>query len=533
MHPELGLTTASFFESLPDESLRRFLDPGVLGVLDALFGGQIAGQDLNRVASSLVDLHALLGNTTGRALVLELVPEQKRAELQARVERSICPRLAQAWSDPEIRLLRDFFGLIEERLTPSLPPTIDSITPAYGLFDHQRRAVQELLPLLTEGERRAVLHLPTGVGKTRTAMHVVANFLSTSDPSVVVWLASGKELLEQAALAFKEAWAHLGTRPVQIGLIHGEHVIDFDQFSDGFLAVGLAKAWSLLSTGHPNWTMVVARNARLVVFDEAHQSIARTYSSITDELTTDYRCALLGLTATPGRTWDDIDEDGRLAEFYNRNKVTIRVPGDNPIKYLIDNGYLAQPVFRTLLAKSGLAINDRDLARIASSLDIPDEVLANLCMTDQYVAAVLDAVEDLLSTGHTRVLVFAASVDLARVLTAVLTARSINAYAVTGLTADRVRTFAIRVFKSDQAQPIVLVNFGVLTTGFDAPKATAAVIARPTKSLVLYSQMIGRAIRGPLAGGTESCEVVTVVDKSLPGFGDVAEAFNNWEDVWA
>ena len=52
------------------------------------------------------------------------------------------------------------------------------------------------------------------------------------------------------------------------------------------------------------------------------------------------------------------------------------------------------------------------------------------------------------------------------------------------------------------------------------------------KSLVLYSQMVGRAIRGPKAGGNEFAEIITVIDQELPGFGDVAEAFKNWEDVW-
>jgi superfamily II DNA or RNA helicase len=72
-----------------------------------------------------------------------------------------------------------------------------------------------------------------------------------------------------------------------------------------------------------------------------------------------------------------------------------------------------------------------------------------------------------------------------------------------------------------------------LTAGFDAPRTSAALIARPTKSLVLYSQMVGRAIRGPRAGGNKEAEIVTVVDRGLPGFGSVAEAFNNWEDVWS
>jgi hypothetical protein len=44
--------------------------------------------------------------------------------------------------------------------------------------------------------------------------------------------------------------------------------------------------------------------------------------------------------------------------------------------------------------------------------------------------------------------------------------------------------------------------------------------------------MIGRAIRGPKSGGNEVSEIVTVIDDGLPGFGDLSEAFLNWEDVW-
>ena len=527
-----GLTVANLFESIPDRDLRRFLDPGVLSVLDALFGGCIAGDDLQRVARTLVDLDVMLGETRGRKLVLSSVPEQKRAELESRVGRSLDVTDAGDWTEGEIWRMRDFFGLVEERIVQPPPPPTDTVAPAYGLFDHQRAAVRKLVPLLTQDERRAVLHLPTGVGKTRTAMHVVADSLRTHDPSVVVWLASGKELLEQAVFAFREAWLHLGTRPVQLGSMWGDRMPDLDNFSDGFLAVGLAKAWALLSRANPDWAARLASRVRLVVFDEAHQSIAKTYRRLTDELTLDFRCALLGLTATPGRTWADIDKDGELAEFFSGNKITLDVPGENPIEYLIDNGFLAHPNFRTLFAEPGLSINDDELAHIASSLDIPEKIVAALSMSEQYLTAVLGAIKELLDAGHKRVLVFAATVDHARVLTAILVARNIRSDVVTGSTPWRVRERAIRTFKSDDDMTMILVNFGVLTTGFDAPKASAVVIARPTKSLVLYSQMVGRAIRGPKAGGTATCDILTVVDPNLPGFGDVAEAFLNWEDVW-
>ena len=527
-----GLSVSWFFDSLPDRELRRFLDPGVLSVLDALFGGRIDGEDLRRVARTLVDFDVLLGEPDGRTLVLSLVPDQKRTELEARVGRTITASRASEWSESEVRLLRDFFGLVEERILPPAMPPTETITPTYGLFEHQRNAVCRLAPLLAEDERRAVLHLPTGVGKTRTAMHVVADALRAHEPSVVVWLASGRELLEQAVVAFKEAWMHLGTRPLQIGTMWGDRMPDLDRFSDGFLAVGLAKGWAVISRTDPDWAVRLSRRVRLVVFDEAHQSIARTYRRVTEELTLDFRCALLGLTATPGRTWADIDEDGELAEFFAGNKVTLEVPGKNPIEYLVENGYLSRPSFRTLLSRPGLVFSEKELARIAGGLDIPEEIVAALSMSEQYVAAVLDVIDELLGVGHRRVLVFAATVEHAQILAAVLVARDVRSNVVTGLTPGRAREHAIRTFRSDDEVPMILVNFGVLTTGFDAPKASAVVIARPTRSLVLFSQMVGRAIRGPKAGGTEACEVVTVVDPSLPGFGDVADAFLNWEDVW-
>ena len=246
MRGGLGLTADGFFDSLTDREIRRFLDPGVLAVLDAIFGGRIDRKSLQRVARTLIDLDVLLGEAAGRRLVLNFIPEQKRAELEARVGRNIDADGAGEWTESEVRRLRDFFGLVEERIIPPAVPPTDTVTPAYSLFDHQRNAVRRLAPLLAQDERRAVLHLPTGVGKTRTAMHVAAESLRAHEPSVVVWLASGRELLEQAVVAFKEAWMHLGTRPLQIGTMWGDRMPNLDRFFDGFLAVGLAKGWAVI-----------------------------------------------------------------------------------------------------------------------------------------------------------------------------------------------------------------------------------------------------------------------------------------------
>ena len=137
-----------------------------------------------------------------------------------------------------------------------------------------------------------------------------------------------------------------------------------------------------------------------------------------------------------------------------------------------------------------------------------------------------------LAKAHRRIIVFSSSVNHAHLISNVLRARGHDSKAITTQTSTIERSQSIEHFKSETPGTIILCNYGVLTTGFDAPQTSCAVIARPTKSLVLYSQMVGRAIRGLKAGGNQTAEIVTVVDQQLPGFGGVADAFKNWDDIW-
>ena len=77
----------------------------------------------------------------------------------------------------------------------------------------------------------------------------------------------------------------------------------------------------------------------------------------------------------------------------------------------------------------------------------------------------------------------------------------------------------------------VIVNFGILSTGFDAPSTRAIVITRPTASVVLYSQMLGRGMRGPLVGGNKECTVVDIVD-NIEGFGSEEGIYEYFAGYW-
>lgn len=78
----------------------------------------------------------------------------------------------------------------------------------------------------------------------------------------------------------------------------------------------------------------------------------------------------------------------------------------------------------------------------------------------------------------------------------------------------------------------ILCNVSLLTTGFDAPETSVVLVGCHVNSLVLYSQMVGRALRGPNAGGSRDAEIVRIVDNGLPEFMDVSKAFSNWDSNW-
>ena len=280
--------------------------------------------------------------------------------------------------------------------------------------------------------------------------------------------------------------------------------------------------------------MELAGRTSLVIIDEAHSAIAETYKLILDALVRMPRPnpGLLGLTATPGRTWADIEIDEELSEFFARRKVTLQIENyRNPVDYLVDKQYLAQVHYAPLYHGGSTKLSDADIRKVQENFDIPDSILRRLAEDELRNLAIITELEEL-AKRHKRILVFAATVKHANVLAAVLQMKGYHAASVTAKTPGTIRSRMIEKFKQDTSEVIILCNFGVLTTGFDAPLTSAALIARPTKSLVLYSQMVGRATRGPRAGGNLSAEIVTVVDYNMPGFGNVAEAFTNWEDIW-
>ena len=522
-----------------ENTLRLLIRPEALDLLKALDPALLDLDSIRTFVYESRTSRSYLTDPEARRILLRLLPREKARELcraldipnvddpHAALEQIELPR-GGASED----IVLTFFGAKGGVATLQLAPSIEFVSSEYPLFPHQRKAAREVLAKLNTPPRRLVLHMPTGGGKTRTTMHVIATHLREHEPTVVIWLAYSRELLEQAASEFTKAWSLLGNRDLAIYRFWGPSTANPQDLRDGLLVAGLDKLYAWWQRDI-NALPTLADRTTLTVMDEAHQSIAKTYSEMLDLLASKRADSqLLGLTATPGRTWADIEEDARLADFFGANKVELDTDGyRSPVTYLIEKGYLARPTFRTLNATAGLKLSDGDVRKLARELDISNEMLDLLASSTARNLKIVSELEALM-TRHRRVLFFATNVGQAELIAAVLRARGHDAGVVTSGTPQHERQGTLQRYVANGPAPMTLCNYGVLTTGFDAPRTSAVLISRPTRSLVLFSQMVGRAIRGPLAGGNDEAEIVTVIDPELPGFGDVAEAFENWEDVW-
>ncbi|MGO4712244.1 DEAD/DEAH box helicase [Bradyrhizobium sp. 2TAF24] len=527
-----GISIRELLERAPETALRDFVGEATLGVVAIMSPELLTKDNLVALALHLAEPWQMLRDPVSRDRLIAMLPLAKATELAEKLGlraagNRVFDRLSAIVRQKGVGdHLLEFFGVVVPERAPGGEESAErTVDPAYPLFAHQLSVADRARDALLEHPHKALVHMPTGAGKTRTAMHLVCEWHNRAGDRLVVWLAQSSELLEQAASEFERAWSSRGRSAATVYRYWGDYEPDLSHARSGFLVAGFAKLYALYRRD-PNMILRLGDRATLTVVDEAHQAIAPTYRALISFISEKRPAnALLGLTATPGRTWSDIAKDAELASFFDNRKITIEVGGyDNAVDFLIDRGFLARPTFRVLEIAA-----DEHKGKQAYAEE-SDEI-ARLGENHRRNVQVLNTIEDL-AKRHRRIIVFAASVAHAHLLSSILTLRGTESHVVTASTDRASRERILRRFKGNGVEPQVVCNYGVLTTGFDAPNTSAAVIARPTKSLVLYSQMVGRAIRGPAAGGNATAEIVTVVDTDLPGFGSVADAFVNWEDVW-
>lgn len=413
-----------------------------------------------------------------------------------------------------------------------LPPTVfderqatEIVQCIYGekvnlkgyLHPYQKRVKDEILVAMSQGYPRQMVQMPTGSGKTVTALEVVVDLLRAPRfDGLIVWVVDSNELAEQALQSFKELWKVRGDSPTRAYRFFKEFSADFSQCEPGIVFAGFSKVYAALTSRDTNTReqlSALSRRAKLVIVDEAHTSIAETYEQVIRELKTSCD-KLIGLSATPGRI--DPSQRVELSRLYGQILISLKddagAPVDDAITYLRRKGYLAEIVFEELTSSA------------TSTFVTEGEICSQLAEHPERNAQIINQIKRAIDLNEASI-VFACTKDHVLALVALCRSANIEVGFIIGETPQAARLAMLDRFRSGDLK--VLLNHEILSSGIDLPNVDRLIITRPIGSPILYSQVLGRALRGPKNGGNSTNTVVNIRDnlQNFPTASHVYESF--------
>lgn len=407
--------------------------------------------------------------------------------------------------------------------------TVSQEQSGIRLYEHQKQAVRNLDEWKRAGDGGAgLLVLPTGGGKTLTATYWLMKSVLDGDGKVL-WIAHRHELLNQALRAFERVcYRDLSPhrQEYRYRVVSGQHdkAVHIRPEDDILIASKGSLAHDL---SHIRKKWIEPNEGRIcMVIDEAHHAPASEYRKLIGALRESGGAfRLLGLTATPFRTAEK--EQGLLGKLF---------PDDilfkTDLRTLIEQGILSEPVFHPIETKIRMAdwfhtenadailekiVNERSFD-FDSPGSLGEQAARLIAAHGERNRLIVDTYANNRET-YGKTLVFAINVDMAIALNALFRERGIRSdYVVSSI-----RDAATGVNRSNEENRAilqkfrdggldVLVNVNILTEGTDLPQVQSVFLTRPTKSTILMTQMIGRALRGERAGGTARAYIVSFLD---------------------
>lgn len=395
-------------------------------------------------------------------------------------------------------------------------------------YEHQTDAMRVLDLLNREPSFSTMIVLPTGGGKTYTAVNwLLRNAVDKGRK--VLWIAHRHMLLNQAAEAFVDyayasAMPDTGSFTYRIVSGHKDHERAASISPDDDVIVASKDSLRSQLARVAKW--LSGQTEAFLVVDEAHHATAKTYRRLIELLIQAVpHLKVIGLTATPFRTLES--EQGLLSKIFKDGIVNGRVvKGDVGIAYqiglqdLINRLILARPCIdaRQTDERFGDSLGAKEIELMRRFDRIPDKVATKMVTSRTRNKLIVDTyAENREKYGKT--ILFAVNISHAVTLQGLFAAANVKSDFVVSTLKDgdtgRSRTQAendavIERYRNGDLE--VIINVNILTEGVDLPKTQSVFLTRPTSSTIMMTQMVGRALRGLKAGGTSECYIVTFVD---------------------
>lgn len=265
----IGVQTISEFEKLKE---REISTQELAEAVFNLYGYEMVANEVLRKKlierMSQRQVETILENLTANREVSE------SSKVQVDVYEALT-RIANRWPESFISEMGFYSKLELSAITSQKVSGIARVECGYPLYPYQQDMVLKINRMMNSGiDRKCLLHLPTGAGKTRTAVNIACEHLRQNPKGLVLWLADTAELCKQASDEFYKAWGYLGNRTLKEYLYFSDTNISLGGIDSGFLVAGLQKLNS--TRGSDNYKILyekLRQYVSLIIFDEAHKAI--------------------------------------------------------------------------------------------------------------------------------------------------------------------------------------------------------------------------------------------------------------------
>ena len=344
----------------------------------------------------------------------------------------------------------------------------------FKLRDYQQKASDSAVSFFNNKAKKtnAIMVLPTGSGKSL----IIADIAHRLNDYVLIFCPS-REIVEQN---FKKLCSY--------------GILDCSIYSASFNSKEISRI-TFATIGSVKSHPELFAHFKNIIVDECHlvNPIEGMYKDFFDAV----KCKVLGLTATPYRLSSSRDF-GSMLKFITRTKphVFSEVIYHVQVSTLLDMGYLSKVNYYPM---NPTGWNELNLKINTTGADYTDKSVQKEYERIDFYSYIVHIVQRLMNpkAGGKRkgILVFTRFLKEAERLTMSIPGCVI----VSGDTPKKERERILEMFKVGEIP--VVANVGVLTTGFDYPELDTVVMARPTMSLAMYYQIVGRCIR-PYKGKT-------------------------------
>ena len=364
--------------------------------------------------------------------------------------------------------------LIEEKTLEGFP-LVGVDDNKIKLYPYQRDCLDAINQGFLEGKNRQMVSMATGGGKTI----VFAHLIKQNRGKKILIIAHTIELLLQALQKIQMVDAS-----IDCGIVCGNQ----KDFSCDVTICSIQSASQLKTL-----KKLKEKDFDILIYDEAHHAAANSSRTVLNHLGfwADTKKKLVGFSATPYRN----DEKG-LGEAFDYEIYKLDT------KALIRDQRLCPPVAVKIdfNGKLPIALNSKG--------DFSSKSIARLFNTPEVREQVVDAYLE--NARDRKTICFTANIDHAEQLSYAFTQKGIVSESISGETPKDEREKILDRYRNGEID--VLCNCQILTEGFDDPATSCVIVARPTKSKILYVQMVGRGLRK--FPNKNDCIVIDFCDKN-------------------